>query len=104
MGVLLLPVTPDSFRGPPGGKGTVSHQADLLAAEWTPEHVRGDGVGWEGGGLKRASMCDSPALAGRGISSEAWMSIPPMTGIRRPAPFSERKRGQRLTNRCWTAE
>ena len=35
-------------------------QAVLPAARWTPEHVRGDGVRLEGGGLKLASLCDTP--------------------------------------------
>jgi hypothetical protein len=33
------------FRGPPGRKRTVSNLAVLLAAEWTPEQVRGDEAG-----------------------------------------------------------
>jgi hypothetical protein len=38
-------VTPDWFRGPPGRKKMLSNHAFLLAAEWTPEHVRGDEAG-----------------------------------------------------------
>jgi hypothetical protein len=37
------PVTPASFRGPPGRGGSLSALTSLLAAEWTPEQVRGDG-------------------------------------------------------------
>ena len=37
------PVTPDSFRGPPGRGGSLSALTSLPAAEWTPEQVRGDG-------------------------------------------------------------
>jgi hypothetical protein len=40
-------VTPDVFRGPPGRKRMAPSQAFLLAAEWTPEHVRGDEVGMD---------------------------------------------------------
>jgi len=50
IGVLIRSVTPNLFRGPPGRKGTVPPQAFLRAAEWTPERVRGDGVGVEGAG------------------------------------------------------
>ena len=46
----LVSVTPDLFRGPLGNMRTVPHQAFLLAAEWTPEQVRGDGMGFEDGG------------------------------------------------------
>ena len=45
VGVLLVSVTPDSFRGAPGHEGMVAHHAFPLVAEWTPERVRGDGVG-----------------------------------------------------------
>jgi hypothetical protein len=55
VGVLLVSVTPDSFRGPPGHEEMVAHHAFPLAAEWTPERVRGDGVGLGGGGLKLTS-------------------------------------------------
>ncbi|PAV69721.1 hypothetical protein WR25_20190 [Diploscapter pachys] len=37
------PVTPDSFRGPPNDKGGQEAQTNPLAAEWTPDQVRGDG-------------------------------------------------------------
>src|SRR6478735_9131573 len=38
----------------------VVDQAFLLAAGWTPEQVRGDGVGVEDDRLARASICDCP--------------------------------------------
>jgi hypothetical protein len=37
------PITPDSFRGPPGRWGALSPLATLLAAAWIPERVRDDG-------------------------------------------------------------
>jgi hypothetical protein len=39
-------VTPDLFRGPLGRAGGLEPLAVPLAAEWTPERVRGDGVVW----------------------------------------------------------
>ena len=47
IGLFIRFVTPDLFRGPPRRKKNASNQALLLAAEWTPEQVRGDGVGVE---------------------------------------------------------
>ena len=47
----------------PGSTGPPENgvpSAFLLAAEWTPEQVRGDGVVLEDGGLKQTSICDSP--------------------------------------------
>ena len=60
IGLLLFSVTPDVFRGPPCRNGTVSDRAVLLAAEWTPDQVRGDGMGLEDGGLTRTLMRDTP--------------------------------------------
>ena len=36
-------VTPDLFRGPPGHTPIASASCPALAAQWTPEQVRGDG-------------------------------------------------------------
>ncbi|PAV66187.1 hypothetical protein WR25_15070 [Diploscapter pachys] len=43
------PVTPDLVRGPPGRKGMARGSSHPLAAEWTPDQVRGDGVGGAAG-------------------------------------------------------
>ena len=42
-GCLIQFVTPDLVRGPPGRGGRLDPLAVPLAAEWTPERVRGDG-------------------------------------------------------------
>ena len=52
---------PGRVPGSTGRKGTVPSQALLLAAVWTPEHVRGDGVGVDNDGLARTSICHGPA-------------------------------------------
>ena len=64
LGFLLFSVTPDVFRGSPRRKGTMSDRAFLLAAEWTPDQVRGDGMGLEDGGLTRTVMRDTPPGGG----------------------------------------
>ncbi|MCP4025911.1 MAG: hypothetical protein GY736_06325 [Sphingomonas sp.] len=38
-------VTPDLFRGPPCGGGTASGSGAAPEDQWTPDQVRGDGVG-----------------------------------------------------------
>ncbi|PAV92625.1 hypothetical protein WR25_02622 [Diploscapter pachys] len=49
------PVTPDLVRGPPGRGGTIEPPAIPLAAKWTPERVRGDGVRGESAGVAEAA-------------------------------------------------
>ncbi len=44
-GFPIHPVTPDLFRGPPGGGGTARGSDAAPAGQWTPDQVRGDGVG-----------------------------------------------------------
>jgi hypothetical protein len=56
-------VTPDVFRGLPGRERTVSTQAFLLAAKWTPEQVRGDGVGLAGAEPPGPGIGGRPALS-----------------------------------------
>ncbi len=42
---LMPSVTPDLFRGPPGRGGMLVALTVPLAAEWTPDQVRGDEEG-----------------------------------------------------------
>ncbi|ATI55401.1 hypothetical protein CP552_06785 [Sphingomonas melonis] len=51
-------VTPDLVRGPLGRGGAFAPPAFPLAAEWTPDQVRGDG----GGGAAAAIPSPSPIL------------------------------------------
>ena len=50
--LLIRFVTPDWFRGPPSRDRIASSLPLLLAAEWTPDHVRGDEVDLERGALE----------------------------------------------------
>ena len=45
---------PGLVRGPPSRKSMVSDHAPLPAAEWTPEQVRGDGMGKATGSNQRS--------------------------------------------------